>query len=102
MPIKIERLTCRVTVKTGSRKSIQHTQVKAAAPSMKFAHHEAQPRMDVTLPEPSQLATEDIGREAKPKPSARTADVRAITDRVYELMTQEVALARMRAGKRTN
>ena len=46
-------------------------------------------------PEPSQTATE--GRDANttaPTPSPRRADPRAVADRVYELMKQELAHVR--------
>jgi hypothetical protein len=60
-------------------------------PSMTFAPAYGLPKVG-SAPEPSQAATEERGpASTKPTPSPRRADPRAIADRVYELMKQELA-----------
>ncbi|MEO7714739.1 MAG: DUF4157 domain-containing protein [Capsulimonas sp.] len=61
-------------------------------PSMEFAL--PAPAPVAGMPEPSQTATEERG--AKPTPNVQQPDARAVADRVYDLMRQEVILGRMR------
>jgi hypothetical protein len=76
---------------------------KHARPEMAFALPAPQPGGEGG-PEPSQTATENGGgAEAgeigpKPAPAPQQADARAVADRVYELMKQEVVLARLRGA----
>jgi hypothetical protein len=46
------------------------------------------------MPEPSQTATEERGSKATP--NVGQPDARAVADRVYELMREEVRLGRLR------
>jgi hypothetical protein len=61
-------------------------------PSMEFAL--PAPAPVAGMPEPSRTATEERG--AKPTPNVQQPDARAVADRVYDLMRQEVILGRMR------
>lgn len=102
MPVKIERLTCRVSVKTGRKKTALHASPAPPKPTMHFASPSAQPRSEAAQPSPGQSTAgesnhgEGAGHDQGKAAPARTADVRAVSDRVYELMTQEIALAQRR------
>jgi hypothetical protein len=104
LPVKIERLTCRVSVKTGRKKAILHSSPAPPQPTMHFALPPVQPHSEVGQPSPGQSVAGEgsrgigssSGHEQGSAAPARTADVRAVSDRVYELMTQEIALAKQR------
>lgn len=102
MPVKIERLTCRVSVKTGRKPPVLHGSQAPAKPTMHFALAPVEPRSETTHPSPGQSADGEAnsgtggGHDAGASAPARPADVRAVSDRVYELMTQEIALAKRR------
>jgi len=65
---------------------------------MAFAQPEPAPRGE-TAPEPSQTATEpsEEGTERQIKASPGKADPRAVADRVYDLMKEELSLGRLRS-----
>lgn len=95
MAIHIGRLRCRVTVKTGRKGPLLHATARPAKPAMTFAAKSAEPALE------GQAVTGGRAEPSapdKPAVSARQADVRAVTDRVYELMQQEIAMARLRGG----
>lgn len=100
MPIRIRRLNCRVKVKTGGGGPSLHKEEKSERPVMSFVMPavEANPQSG---PEPSQTATENRDEVAGHKTGAapRKADPRAVSDRVYDLMKQEIYLAQLRGGK---
>ena len=56
MPVKIERLTCRVSVKTGRKKTVLHGSPAPAKPTMHFALPSAEPRSEAAHPSPGQSA----------------------------------------------
>ena len=101
--MRIKRLVCRVSIKTGKKGPLLHGSERAAKPSMMFALVAPHPKVE-SGPDPSEMATEEReavagdASESKHKPSPRNADVRAVTDRVYELMKHEIALARERGA----
>ena len=101
MPIRLKKLSCRVKVRTKSTEPIQHRTSPAQKPRLQFALPVGQERVE-TSPEPTKMATEERGLgsgEQKPKAAPRKADPRAVADRVYELMMQEMRLARQRSGR---
>jgi hypothetical protein len=104
MPVHIRRLRCRVTVRTGGRTgTATHRSEGPHRPSMHFALPEPAPRGESTRPEPAQTVTEHAAaQEASPTPELKAtvnkADPRAVADRVYELMKQEILLGRQRGG----
>ena len=101
MTVRIKQLNCRVTARTGSKKPIAHRNEKAAKPSMQFAMPQPQARSEAPL-EPSATVTEQTGAASggRPKPSLKQADARAVSDRVMELMKQEIRQARERGAGR--
>jgi len=100
MSLRIRRLTCRVTVRTGGSGPLLHDSEDPARPSMQFALPNASVQGETTLLEPSQTATEERGTAStNPEPSPRRADPRAVSERVYALMQQEIRLARLRGGR---
>lgn len=102
MPVKIEKLTCRVSVTTGRKKAVLHSSPAPAKPTMHFALPPVEPHSEVAQPSPGQSTVGEShhsrsgGHAQDSAALARTADVRAVSDRVYELMTQEIALAKRR------
>lgn len=67
----------------------------SAAPNAALAFALSSPRSRGGSPMPAQTATEESGAQgARVEPAA--SDARAVTDRVYELMKQEIALGRER------
>jgi len=92
MPVHIRRLRCLVTVKTGGRDApVAHHPEGPKRPSLHFA-----------LPEPARVVPTQSQEVVAPEPEqeVRKADPRAVADRVYELMRQEIALSRQRGGDR--
>jgi hypothetical protein len=85
---------------TGIANRLLHQGEEAERPSMAFVL--PPPRGGgAEGPEPSQTATEAGGATAsgrKMPPQAKNVDARAVADRVYELMKQELVLARLRGG----
>ena len=96
-----------MTVSKGQKEAPVQPGAKAPKPSLDFAMPTPQPRTE-GRPETSQLATE--GRAGQPGEGQWQAeservptmgqgvDTRAVADRVYELMKQELALSRERSG----
>lgn len=97
MPIRIKQLTARVTVKTGGKHGALHKSERPVRPALHFAQPVAQTPAE-TSPDPSEMATEDTGSAAgaKSKPAPSRADPRQVADRVYELMSEEMRLGRLR------
>ena len=101
MPVHIARLRCRVTVKTGGRDApAAHHPDGPQRPSMHFALPEPTPRTEAAPAEPAQAVTAQpqAAAQKEPEPDVRKADPRAVADRVYDLMRQEIALSRERGG----
>jgi len=102
MPTRIRKLTCKIRVRSGRKASLLHKPEKAPHPVMEFA----MPAVESAppgQPAPSQTATQERGGatgEHKAKPSARRADPKAVADRVYELMRQEILDAQRRGAGR--
>lgn len=78
--------------------TLLHQDAHVPRPSMAFAIPSPAARAE-TMPEPSQTAT-DQQEAGKGGPQARGADARAVAERVYDLMRDEIRLARERAGMR--
>jgi len=96
MAVRIKNLVCQVTVRKKRQSDTLHHGAQPGRPSMAFAQPEPAPRGE-TGPEPSQTATEPsegTGRQAKASPGK--ADPRAVADRVYDLMKEELSLGRLR------
>ena len=96
-------MKCRVRVRTGGKTHVHHQDARPGRPSMAFALPAAESRAE-TAPEPSSTATENSTRtnleattEASSEP--RKADPRLVADRVYDIMKQEIIIARIRGGK---
>jgi hypothetical protein len=93
----------------GSRKAAEHksedllhSEASPPKPSMTFAVPAPAPGAETT-PEPSKTAThehEAKGTGGKQAPSSRGSDATAIADRVYDLMREEIRLARQRGVPR--
>lgn len=104
MPVKIERLTCRVSVTTGRKKAVLHSSPAPSKPTMHFALPVVEPHSEVAQPSPGQSTVGESyhgsrgGHAQTSAAPARTADVRAVSERVYALMTQEIALAKRRGA----
>ncbi|MDQ2688282.1 MAG: hypothetical protein M3Y28_10485 [Armatimonadota bacterium] len=102
MPVKIEKLTCRVSVTTGRKKSVLHGSTAPPKPTMHFALPSVEPHSEAPQPSPGRSIVGESshgagsGHGQNSAAPVRTADVRAVSDRVYELMTQEIALAKRR------
>ena len=103
MPVHIRRLRCLVTVKTGGRDApVAHHPEGPKRPSLHFALPEPLPRAEAAPPEPARVVPTQSQEVVAPEPEqeVRKADPRAVADRVYELMRQEIALSRQRGGDR--
>lgn len=103
MPVRIRRLQCNVSLRSGGKETVTHQDQNLGRPSMEFARPMPQQRSEQTLQEPSQTfseanASSNHAEGEKPANSALQADARAVADRVYVLMQQEIALARLRGG----
>ncbi len=100
MPVNIRRLRCRVMVKTGGRDApVAHHSEGPKRPSLHFALPEPEPRAEAVPPEPANPVREEPQAVTPgPEQEVRKADPRAVADRVYELMRQEIALSRQRGG----
>lgn len=100
MPVHIRRLRCRVTVKTGERDApVAHHPEGPKRPSLHFALPEPAPRAEAAPPEPARVVPAQEAAAPEPEQEVRKADPRAVADRVYELMRQEIALSRQRGGR---
>jgi len=97
MGVRIRNLVCRVTVRKGRKTDTLHRGGQPQQPSMAFVHPAPESRAE-TAPEPSQTATEpsEEGTDRQRKAAPGAADVRAVTDRVYDLMKEELSLGRLR------
>ena len=102
MAITIKQLNCRVTVKVGGKEGALHKNEGPPRPSMAFAVPKGGASQE-TGEAPSKTATEDEqrflvagkkGPDAKPK----RADPQMVANRVYDLMREEIRLARLRGG----
>ena len=104
MPITIEKLTCKVTVRSGRKGA-----PKADAHSQRQDHQPSSPTMHFVLPvsEPKSETREDktsklekSNQSVAPNNEKRANDdqpavnVQAVADRVYELMLEAVRLGR--------
>jgi len=98
MAIRIRNLTCRVTVSKGRKSDTLQRGEQPARPSLAFTQPEPAPHGE-TGPEPSRTVTEareTAGEKRQRKASPDKADPRAVADRVYDLMKEEISLARLR------
>ena len=101
MPVHIRRLRCRVTVHTGRRaEPPAHHPEGPARPELHYALPAPAPRGESGHPEPAQTVTEHPRAAEDPVPDVKQADPKAVADRVYDLMKQEIADARLRGGSR--
>lgn len=103
MAVKIRRLHCRVTVKTGGKmRPIMAKDEKRPTPSLAFAMPAARPRTEGDMKEPAASAIEEKGAAAgrKPRVDPRRVDPKLVADRVYDLMMKELLLSRERGEMR--
>ena len=103
MPVHVRRLRCRVTVRTGRRaEPVAHHPEGPARPELHYALPAPAPRGEAGQPEPAQTVTEypRAAEDPAPAPDVKQADPRAVADRVYDLMRQEITDARLRGGSR--
>ncbi|MGI4788790.1 MAG: hypothetical protein ACRYFS_08065 [Janthinobacterium lividum] len=104
MPVHIKHLRCRVTVKSkGHDAPVTHHPSGPSQPSLKFALAAPAPRAEASQPEPIQAVQTAAGKPGEAKTTeaaseAKKADPRVVADRVYDLMKQEITLARQRGG----
>ena len=104
MSIKIGRLHCRVTVKTGGKsRAMMHKDETRPKPSLAFAVTAPQPRLESAGQEPSAGGSKERGAAAghKTKLDPRRVDPKLVADRVYDLMMKELTLAAQRGEVRT-
>ncbi len=102
MAVRIKQLRCRVTVRTGGKQStVLHQPEKAAKPSMTFAMAPPEPHSEAVQVEPSATATQSGGSSVRrhASPNVTKADVRAVSERVYELMREEIRRGKERHGR---
>ena len=98
MPLKINRLNVTIKVKGKRREMPLHKDQKAERVTLNYALPVAQ-QQSHTDALPADTATEGRGSASeKPTVSAKRADPRQVADRVYELMKQEIRLAKQRHG----
>jgi len=97
MAVHIRNLVCRVTVKGKRQADALQRSEQPQRPSLTFLQPEP-PAQAETPPVPSQMATQqsEHGTEQGRKPSPGDADPRAVADRVYELMKEELSMGRLR------
>ena len=95
MAVHIRNLVCRVSVRGKRKADSLHRGEQPQRPSLTFL----QPEPPVQAqPLPSQTATEqsEHGAQQLGKPSPSDADPRAVADRVYDLMKEELSIGRLR------
>ncbi|MHB0937060.1 MAG: hypothetical protein ACYDCO_00630 [Armatimonadota bacterium] len=97
MAVHIRQLVCRITVRGKRTTDSLHRGEQPQRPSMAFLQPEPPAQME-TPPIPSQTATEqsEHGTEQLRKPSPSHADPRAVADRVYDFMKEELSIGRLR------
>ena len=103
MPVKIKQLNSRVTIRKGGAADTPLMQPqKAAKPSLEFALAKPTGRSESEMPTPSETATQGHHpTEAEPKAhtDVKGADVRAVADRVYTLMMEEMKRGKERGAR---
>jgi hypothetical protein len=102
--MKIKRLRCRVRVRTARKVSPQHQAAAPPRPSLLFAMPQGT-KGGEEMPAPSQTATKGDDREhggVGAPDAAKRADAGAVSERVYELMREELRLAQLRSGREWN
>lgn len=98
MAITIARMQCVVRVTTGESHPLQHGGQAPDRPSLEYAMPMAEHTAE-TGPVPNRTATEGRGPASGKSPiSPSKVDPRKVTDRVYELMKQEIRMGQMRGG----
>lgn len=103
MSVRIRRLHCRVTVKSGGKSRVlMYKDEKRPAPALAYAMPAPQPKLEAPADEPSATAVKERGAAAGAKTTldSRRVDPKLVADRVYDLMMKEIALARERGEMR--
>lgn len=97
MAVHIRNLVCRVSVRGKRKADSLHRGEQPQRPSLAFLQPQP-PAQAETPPLPSQTATEqsEQGTQQLGKPSPSNADPRAVADRVYDLMKNELSVGRLR------
>lgn len=95
--MRIKKLQATIRVKTGMKGDLLQPEERQHRPSLAFAHPQ-QASAGQTAPPPSQTATEEksAGEKHESTAAPRSADARAVADRVYDLMKDEVRVMRQR------
>jgi len=99
MPIHINRLNCRVTIRRTGKRAKLHQDEAPSQPSLSFAMPVMPQRVEG---EPSPDEMHSGAQEEAYNPHARQqtpVTARGVADRVYELMTQEIKQAQQRSGR---
>lgn len=97
MPLRVKKLIARVRVRKGRQGNLLQQSEGPARPGMAFAR--PTPELSAEAGSvPSQTASESHISEERQEATAtpRRADARAVADRVYELMKEELRLSRLR------
>lgn len=98
MAVRIRRLRCRFTLRTGSRATDRHVAEGAARPQMQYSMPASPNTSEGGLP-PSESASGQQSATGANRPvTTQRADPKKVADRVYELMKEEARVARMRRG----
>ncbi len=90
--MQIELLHCTITLRVTGKKPGMHRDEKYTDPAMAYALPMSASGTE-GAPEPGRTATEERGAAAGQTPVSgiHHADARAVSDRVYELMREEIA-----------
>jgi hypothetical protein len=98
MPIHIERLRCSIVLRAREESSPEHAASGPDRPTLEYAVPASQQATQAG-PTPDETATERASRnDEETTPATRQADPRLVTDRVYEMMREELRTARMRGA----
>lgn len=101
MQLRIRRLECNVTIRTGQRRDITQGPQGPENPSMAYAMPFGGLGGESSAP-PGEMALGDNAAssgQSQQSTSASAADPRAVAERVYDLMKDEVRLEKLRSGR---
>jgi hypothetical protein len=97
---RIKKLKSRVTITSQSSTGPLHGNIGPTRPSLQFAQAPPAPR-DGTMNLPEESGTEGKGSASQSDPiSAKNIDPKKVSDRVYDLMKEDLIISRMRRGTR--
>lgn len=100
MALRIRQLSCTVRVKTAVKGGLLHQDKRPEKPSLRFVVPAPAAHGESPAPPGERLTGDQAASPLTPAAKPREVDVRAVADRVYDLMRREIELGRERAGRK--